>query len=105
MKDGGFVDIGLISVNVILAIIPSVLLCLYVYEKDVVEKEPVMMLLRLFFLGVLITVPTFFMERFILSITKINEDNYFDCFIMAFFIVAIIEEGLKYLIFYSRIFI
>ncbi len=100
MKDGGFVDYSEIGINVIFAVIPSILLCLYVYEKDVVEKEPIMMLIRLFFLGILVTVPTYFTERFVMAAFKIEETNYLNCFIIAFCIVALIEETFKYIIFY-----
>ena len=100
MKDGGFVDISEIGINVMLAIIPSVLLCYYVYTKDVVEKEPIMMLVRLFFLGVLVTVPTYFTERFVLSLVNLEEEGYLNCFIIAFCMVALIEETFKYIIFY-----
>ena len=96
MKDGGYVN----DINVIVAIIPSLFLCLYVYKKDVVEKEPIDMLVRLFFLGVLMTAPTFYVEQSLLSLTSIETDNYLNCFITSFFIVATVEEGFKYLILY-----
>lgn len=100
MKDGGFVDYASLISNVIYAIIPTIILCFYVYKRDVIEKEPMVMLLKLFFLGVLITVPTYFMERSILSFLDIKQEGYFNCFIIAFFIIAIVEEGYKYLMLY-----
>ena len=36
-----------------LAIIPGLLLIIYVYRKDKVEKEPLGLILRIIFLGVL----------------------------------------------------
>jgi RsiW-degrading membrane proteinase PrsW (M82 family) len=100
VKDGGFVDYASLVSNVIYAIIPTVILCYYVYKRDVIEKEPFVMLIKLFFLGVLMTVPTYFMERSIISFLKITQDGFFNCFIMAFFIISLIEEGYKYLMLY-----
>lgn len=95
-------DISTLILNVFFAIIPSVILCFYVYKMDIIEKEPIVMLFRLFFLGVLITVPAAYMEKSLISITGLgtNPDGYLDSFLMAFFIVALIEEGYKYLILY-----
>lgn len=94
------VDYSFLVLDIVYAIIPSILICLYVYHKDVVEKEPIMMLFRLFFLGVLMTVPTFFIEKTLISFSGIQPDGYINCFIMSFFIISLVEEGYKYLILY-----
>lgn len=93
-------DYSFLVLDIVYAIIPSILICLYVYHKDVIEKEPIMMLFRLFFLGVLMTVPTFFLEKTLISFSGIIPEGYLNCFIMAFFIIALVEEGYKYLILY-----
>lgn len=93
-------DYSSLMINIIVAIIPSIILCYYVYEKDIVEKEPMKMLFMLFFLGVLITVPASFMERAIISSTNLTESGYLNCFILSFLVVALIEEGYKFLILY-----
>ena len=93
-------DYASLVTNIIYAIIPTIILCSYVYNRDVIEKEPIVMLIKLFFLGVLMTVPTYFMERSILSFLNIKQEGYFNCFIISFFIIAIIEEGYKYLMLY-----
>ncbi len=93
-------DYSSLVISIIVAIIPSIILCYYVYENDIVEKEPMKMLFMLFFLGVLTTVPASFMERAIISATKISENGMLNCFILSFLIVALIEEGYKYLIVY-----
>lgn len=87
-------------INMIIAIIPSVLLCTYVYKRDIIEKEPKVMLLKLFLLGVLITLPAAFMEKSIVSSFDFKTSNVIDNLIMSFAIVALIEEGYKFLITY-----
>ena len=86
------------ALNVLMAIVPAVLLCLYIYKMDVIEKEPMTLLFRLFFLGLIITAPVAYMESLIIRSTGIREDSIVSCFILAFFIVALIEEGYKYII-------
>lgn len=93
-------DYSSLMINIIVAIIPSIILCYYVYDNDIVEKEPMKMLFMLFFLGVLITVPASFMERAIISSTNLTESGYLNCFILSFLVVALIEEGYKFLILY-----
>ena len=68
-------DISSLSLSVYLAIIPSIILCVYVYRMDVVEKEPLHLLFIMFFLGVLITVPTRFIEQLLLSSTGLSFNN------------------------------
>ena len=91
-------DISSISFAVYVAIIPSLLLCLYVYYMDVIEKEPIHLLFVLFFIGVLITVPARFVEQLIISSTELDYTNIKDSFFLAFIVIAVIEEGYKYLV-------
>ena len=90
-------DISSVSFTIYIAIIPSILLCLYIYHMDVVEKEPIHMLLTLFFVGVLLTVPARFMEQMIISSTKLDYNNIKDSFFLSFFVIALIEEGYKFI--------
>lgn len=93
-------DYSSLTISIIVAIIPSIILCYYVYENDIIEREPMKMLFMLFFLGVLITVPASFMERAIISSTNLTESGMLNCFILSFLVVALIEEGYKFLILY-----
>ena len=97
-KEGGFVDISSISFSVYLAVIPSILLCIYVYRMDVIEKEPIYLLLILFFIGVLATVPATFFEKMLMSFTGLKYTNLYDCFLLAFCVIALVEEGYKFLV-------
>lgn len=98
-------DISLLSFNIYLAVIPSVILLIYVYQKDIVEKEPLKLLVTLFFLGILISVPVTFLGQFVMSATGLNVPNsniapinYFDSFVLAFLVAGLIEEGYKYIV-------
>ena len=84
--------------NVIFAIVPAILLCIYIYKMDIIEKEPIPMLLILFFLGVVITVPVAFAESILISFFGIDYSDNLSCFILSFLIVALIEEGFKFLV-------
>ena len=86
--------------NMIIAIIPSFILCLYVYKKDVIEKEPMMMLIKLFILGILVTIPASFMEKALLTSLDLKENGIVECLIISFLVVALIEEGYKFIITY-----
>ena len=54
--------------TVLLAILPTAILSYFVYKKDVFEKEPVSLLVTLFFLGVLATVPATVTELLLIEI-------------------------------------
>ena len=94
-------DISSVSFIVYIAIIPSILLCLYIYYMDVVEKEPIKLLLTLFFIGVLLTVPARFLEQLIITSTKLDYNNIKDSFLLSFLVIALVEEGYKFVAFLS----
>ncbi len=95
---GGRVDISSISFTIYVALIPSILICLFIYHTDVDEKEPIKMLLSLFFIGALITIPAVFFEQVIISSTKLDYKNVKDCFFLAFLVIGLVEEGYKFLV-------
>ena len=51
----------------LVALIPAILLCIYVYAKDKVEKEPAGLLLILFFAGAAACIPSSLLERAIVG--------------------------------------
>lgn len=101
------------SINTILlvlaAILPAVLLCNYVYKKDRVEKEPMSLLLLLFFAGVFSCFPAVVGENILTGLI----DGIFNGLLkMGFTVdvldipynaaiyfvgVALVEEGLKWI--------
>ncbi len=106
----GINEIGLITA----ALLPAVVLCVYVFKKDRVEKEPIGLLLLLLALGVLSCFPAAEAEKvvggvisgFFARFAKVDNHiiylpsgifyiyNFFKYFIG----VALIEEGIKWII-------
>lgn len=97
------------------ALFPALFLCVYVYRKDRVEKEPLGLLLKLFLLGAISCFPAAYVESFfepvidfLFSGVRVIRDNkiyystktafYAYHYIYQFFGVALVEEGFKFLI-------
>lgn len=96
------------------ALFPAVALCIFVYIKDRVEKEPVWLLLLLFGLGALICYPVGWTEIALYSLndalfTPLYEEAYgvkyldtvpYYAYLMIdnFICVALVEEGFKWLV-------
>lgn len=83
-----------------LAIAPGLAICLFLFHRDIYNREPKLNLLVTFFFGMLSIIPAFYIERaffgrFSTSLT--------DLAIKAFFLVALTEELCKYVVlrFYS----
>lgn len=77
----------------LLALLPAILLCAYIYVKDRNEKEPFGLLLTLFISGVLSCFPAIFIENFLSSIPMTLKAH-------AFGVVALTEEGCKWTFMY-----
>ncbi len=96
------------------ALLPAMILCLYVYHKDRVEKEPFGLLLMLLLLGALCCYPASLFEQWIGGIIdgifgdtlkainhgfSINPFTYYLYQFFSYFIgVALVEEGLKFFV-------
>jgi RsiW-degrading membrane proteinase PrsW (M82 family) len=84
-----------------LALAPVLAIALYVYWKDKHEKEPVGVLVICFFLGVLMGLPAGYWNSFAFALFGFDLDmsnGLVDSFFMAFFVVGLGEELLKYLV-------
>ena len=85
---------------VLIAIAPSLLLILYIYNLDKIEREPVRLLTRLFFLGGLSTVSAMLLEivgeKLLQSMVPDSTAVRY-MILENFLVVALIEEGGKYL--------
>lgn len=88
----------LLSINFLIAILPALFLCGYIYYKDIIEKEPFKLLMSLFFIGILITVPVSYLEDFLIKRFELYEVTPLKIFILSFLVIALIEELAKYLI-------
>ncbi len=83
------------------ALLPAIVLCVYIFKKDRVEKEPIGLLLKLFAFGAFACYPAAEIEGIVIGL--IDET----CFNLPFGVynfikyligVALVEEGLKWII-------
>lgn len=84
------------DILLLLAILPSFFLGKYIYNMDIVEKEPKKLLTGLFFAGVGIIIPAVFLET--LFSFGDESTNPLLILINCFLFVALIEEGLKWIV-------
>lgn len=94
----------------LMAVIPAIALCIFIYRKDKTDKEPVSLLLKLFFLGALITVPASIIEGITEPVIGGIFSSYGDIdflpfpiyifyqFIYNTFGIALVEEGMKWFV-------
>ncbi len=98
----------------IAAILPAVVLCVYIYKKDRIEKEPLSLLLYLLLAGAACCYPAAWIEEGILNILDIifrffavsiengvvylTDSGYIVYRVLENFVgIALVEEGLKFL--------
>ena len=89
---------------IILAVLPSVFIGTIIYKNDVVEKEPVKFLRKLFVLGVALSAIVILLTGVLQSIVPFLAQDLktlsgLELFISMFLSVALIEEGCKWLTF------
>ncbi len=80
-----------------LAVAPSIAILVFIYTKDKYDKEPLKFLLMLFGLGCLTVIPACILELVIQGVAGFD-GSLASVFLEAFFGVALIEEGVKYLV-------
>ena len=81
-----------------LAIIPGVVLVIYVYRKDKVEKEPLNLILKIIFLGILSCLAAGFIEQAEMSVLPEYQQGTVQYAVQtAFLVAALVEETVKYL--------
>ena len=82
-----------------LAVLPALILLVYVYRQDKVEKEPVGLLIRLVFMGVVAAFLSMLLEKigsYFLDRSSLDPSGLAYTAVMAFLVVAVVEEGTKY---------
>lgn len=84
----------------LLSVLPSIVLFIFVWKKDKIEKEPPKLLLKLFLFGALSTVSAMILGEIFTVITLefIYEDTLTFAIIDNFILTALIEEGGKYFV-------
>jgi protease PrsW len=79
------------------AIAPGVCIAVYVYLKDKHEKEPVGLLVKSFFYGMLSVIVTLLISIPLSAFVPINETDVTEQAVHAFIIVALVEEFSKFI--------
>lgn len=83
----------------LLAVAPSIVLFAIIFTKDKADKEPLSLLLRLFAFGALSCIPAALIETLLSgAVHNIFGDGLIYTIIDNFFVIALTEEGLKFLI-------
>ena len=89
-----------------LCIVPIVLILLYVYISDKIEKEPILLLTLLFASGIISCVLSFYLQTFLKNIIPFLKISYCDMNILqilfkSLITIAFIEESFKWLFNYA----
>lgn len=81
-----------------LAIAPGIVICLFIYFKDKHNKEPFWLMLLSFILGVLSIIPAFLIQVALTRpVNQIMGEGIFYTAVFSYLIVALSEEGSKFL--------
>ena len=80
-----------------IALLPAVLLTIYIYKKDRVEREPVRLIIKLLVLGAVSCIPASALELAITNVIEATDiqNPYFAAFLEAFVVAALCEELMK----------
>jgi len=77
-----------------LAIAPGLAVCIYIFYRDVHDKEPALSLVVSFLTGILATVPAAFLEN---NFRGLTDNSIAGIVFSSFVFIALIEEGSKFL--------
>ena len=91
---------SLISIiYIIAAILPAIVLLIYVYSQDHVDSEPTSLIIKLLIAGAISAVIAVVLEQVGEGILKryVPENTYLYIYIYTFLIVGVIEEGVKFI--------
>jgi len=83
-------------IYLLMALAPVSAIILYVLSKDKFDKEPPKVLIICFVLGIICALPAAIVEELLIPIIDVR--NFILDFIQAFCIIALAEEGAKYII-------
>ena len=94
----------LMVIYVLAAVLPAVLLMRYVYKQDRIEREPPYLLGNLAWRGVLAALVSIVLEGVGQSVLNamVAPDNPKYVVLLAFLVVAVVEEGTKFFFLYRR---
>ncbi len=81
-------------INMILAVLPTILIITYILYFDRYHKEPLSLLITLFIVGCLTVIPAILLESLLPSLNRIY--SIFGLFIYSVLGIGLIEEGVKF---------
>ena len=81
-----------------LALAPVVFLMTYVYVKDQYDREPLKYLIITFILGIATAIPVVYIGGVLRQGLGVSHDSILGLAVYAFIVVALTEEGMKYLV-------
>ena len=94
-----------LAIYIAAAVLPAAYLLKRIYELDTVEPEPKDLLIRLLIGGVFAALASIVLETvgtIILDLSPLNQSSAEYVLILAFLVVAAVEEGTKYFFLYRR---
>ena len=96
--------LAILAIYLLAAVLPAVFLMRYIYRKDSIEKEPPMLLIGLVLLGVGAALLSIVLETVGMAVLPhvLEEGSPAYTVVMAFLVVAAVEEGMKYLLLKRR---
>ena len=77
-----------------LAIAPGLAICIFIFYRDVHDREPALNLIMSFFWGMLTIIPAILVEW---PARELADKSVTGIIISAFLLVALVEEGAKFL--------
>lgn len=92
-------SLAVFAIYFVAAVLPAAILMRYVYQQDKCEKEPPWLLRSLVLMGVLAALLSMVLERIgedVLN-SALSADNPAYTIVLAFLVVAVVEEGMKFL--------
>lgn len=94
----------LMVIYVLAAVLPAIFLMRYVYRQDTIEKEPPWLLANLVLQGVLAALVSIALEAFgeTLLNSLVQPDNPKYVILLAFLVVAVVEEGTKFFFLHQK---
>lgn len=81
--------------NYVIAIVPTIIIIIFILKFDRYQKEPVSLLAKLFVVGMISVIPVAILESLVTRITG-EAKSVEGIILYAFFGVALIEEGVKF---------
>ncbi len=92
---------GIMSIIIIAGMLPAFILLYFIYKQDKIEKEPMGLIIKLFILGGLMTIPAGIAESFFIPIAMnllAGGSGLLFLLVENFLIVGLAEEGFKRLV-------